>query len=48
MDEPEALRVASAVGASCVRALGTTAGVFTRVELDAFVAAHHLPVAREG
>lgn len=46
MDEPTALRIASAVGASCVRALGTTAGVFTRPELDAFVAANALPVIR--
>lgn len=46
MDEPTALRIASAVGASCVRALGTTAGVFTRPELDAFVAANPLPIRR--
>jgi sugar/nucleoside kinase (ribokinase family) len=31
------LRLASAVGASCVRAIGTTTGVFTRAELDAFL-----------
>jgi sugar/nucleoside kinase (ribokinase family) len=38
---PEAcLRLASAVGASCVRAIGTTAGVFTRREADEFLAGH--------
>lgn len=37
MDDPRALRIASAVGASCVRALGTTAGVFNRPELESFV-----------
>jgi sugar/nucleoside kinase (ribokinase family) len=40
------LRLASAVGASCVRALGTTAGVFTRTEAEAFVATHTLPIER--
>jgi sugar/nucleoside kinase (ribokinase family) len=40
------LRVASAVGASCVRAIGTTTGVFTRAELDAFLAANALRVER--
>jgi sugar/nucleoside kinase (ribokinase family) len=33
----DCLRMASAVGASCVRAIGTTAGVFTRAELEAFL-----------
>jgi sugar/nucleoside kinase (ribokinase family) len=37
-------KLASAVGASCVRAVGTTAGVFTRAEADAFIAAQDLPV----
>lgn len=46
MDEPAALRVASAVGASCVRALGTTAGVFNRKELDTFVRENPLKVGR--
>jgi sugar/nucleoside kinase (ribokinase family) len=36
-DAAGCLRLASAVGASCVRAVGTTTGVFTRAELDAFV-----------
>ena len=44
MSEPEALRIASAVGASCVRALGTTAGVFNRLELDTFVRQHPLEI----
>lgn len=44
MDEPAALRVASAVGASCVRALGTTAGVFNRQELDAFLRENPLKI----
>jgi sugar/nucleoside kinase (ribokinase family) len=39
-----ALTIASAVGASCVRALGTTQGIFTRTELDEFLASHHLAV----
>jgi len=34
--ELDSLKLASAVGASCVRAVGTTAGVFTRDEADAF------------
>jgi sugar/nucleoside kinase (ribokinase family) len=33
----ECLRLGSAVGASCVRAIGTTTGVFTRSELETFV-----------
>lgn len=47
MDEPRALRIASAVGASCVRALGTTAGVFDRSELDTFVREHPLEIRTE-
>jgi sugar/nucleoside kinase (ribokinase family) len=43
-DEPGCLTLASAVGASCVRAVGTTAGVFTRAEAEAFLAGHELPV----
>ncbi len=42
----DCLRIASAVGASCVRAIGTTAGVFTAEECDAFLARHSLPVER--
>jgi sugar/nucleoside kinase (ribokinase family) len=42
--ELECLKLASAVGASCVRAVGTTAGVFTREEADDFIAHHKLAV----
>jgi sugar/nucleoside kinase (ribokinase family) len=42
----DCLRMASAVGASCVRAIGTTTGVFTRAECDAFLAANQLRVER--
>jgi sugar/nucleoside kinase (ribokinase family) len=42
--EFECLKLASAVGASCVRALGTTEGIFTREEADAFLRRHHLNV----
>ena len=38
--ELECLKLASAVGASCVRAVGTTAGVFTRAEADEFLRRH--------
>jgi sugar/nucleoside kinase (ribokinase family) len=46
--ELDCLKLASAVGASCVRAIGTTAGVFTRAEAEAYVKQHevklsHLP-----
>jgi sugar/nucleoside kinase (ribokinase family) len=44
LDELGCLTLASAVGASCVRAIGTTAGVFTRSEADAFLARHTLSV----
>lgn len=37
LSEPDCLKLASAVGASCVRAVGTTAGIFTRPEADAFL-----------
>lgn len=37
MDEEGCLRIGSAVGASCVRAIGTTTGVFTRSELEVFL-----------
>jgi sugar/nucleoside kinase (ribokinase family) len=42
--ELECLKLASAAGASCVRAVGTTAGVFTRAEADEFIRRHELPV----
>lgn len=38
------LRLASALGASCVRAVGTTPGVFTRAECDDFLARHSLSI----
>ena len=43
-DEMGCLAFASAIGASCVRAVGTTAGVFTREEAEAFLATHRLEV----
>jgi sugar/nucleoside kinase (ribokinase family) len=42
--ELECLKLASAVGASCVRAIGTTDGVFTRDEAEAFIGRHELAV----
>jgi sugar/nucleoside kinase (ribokinase family) len=42
--ELDCLKLASAVGASCVRAVGTTAGVFTRAEAEEFIARHQLSV----
>ena len=42
--EIECLKLASAVGASCVRAVGTTAGVFTRAEAEEFVGRHELAI----
>lgn len=44
LGELDCLRLASAVGASCVRAVGTTAGIFTRPEADAFIQRHELTV----
>lgn len=44
LSESDCLKLASAVGASCVRAVGTTAGIFTRPEADAFIRQHELPV----
>jgi len=40
----ECLRFGSALGASCVRQMGATTGVFTRDELEAFLVAHALPI----
>jgi sugar/nucleoside kinase (ribokinase family) len=42
----DCLRVASALGASCVRALGTTPGVFTRTECEEFLLTHNLDIER--
>jgi sugar/nucleoside kinase (ribokinase family) len=44
LHELDCLKLASATGASCVRAVGASAGVFTRKEADAFIAAHPLEV----
>lgn len=38
--EIDCLKLASAVGASCVRAVGTTAGVFSRPEAEEFLRRH--------
>jgi len=46
MDEEDCLRVASALGASCVRAIGTTPGVFTRPECEVFMREHVLQIER--
>jgi len=46
MDAEGCLRVASALGASCVRAIGTTPGVFTRPECEAFMREQALRVER--
>jgi sugar/nucleoside kinase (ribokinase family) len=42
----DCVRVASALGASCVRAVGTTTGVFTRAECEEFLRRHTLPIER--
>jgi sugar/nucleoside kinase (ribokinase family) len=42
LGEKECLALASALGASCVRAIGTTAGVFTRAEAEEFMRANPL------
>jgi sugar/nucleoside kinase (ribokinase family) len=46
--ELECLRLASAVGASCVRAIGTTAGVFTRAEANEFMNRHEVAITNLG
>ncbi len=42
----DCLRYASALGASCVRAVGTTPGVFTRAECEAFLRDNVLKIER--
>jgi sugar/nucleoside kinase (ribokinase family) len=42
----DCLRTASALGASCVRAIGTTPGVFTRPECEAFLHEQTLTIER--
>jgi sugar/nucleoside kinase (ribokinase family) len=44
--EMDCLTLASAVGASCVRQVGATAGVFRREEADEFLARHEIPIER--
>ena len=44
LPELECLKLASAVGASCVRAVGTTAGIFSRVEARQFIESHEIAV----
>jgi sugar/nucleoside kinase (ribokinase family) len=44
LDEVSCLKLASAVGASCVRGIGTTAAVFTRAEADAFIAQNPIEI----
>jgi sugar/nucleoside kinase (ribokinase family) len=46
LEAEDCLRVASALGASCVQAIGTTPGVFTRPECEAFLAEHALRIER--
>jgi len=46
LDPEDCLRVASALGASCVRAIGTTPGVFTRDECEAFMKDRDLKIER--
>lgn len=46
MSTEDCLRYASALGASCVRAIGTTPGVFTRPECEEFIARHELKIER--
>ena len=45
-DEAGCLRIASALGASCVRAVGTTTGVFTRAECEGFLEGNALKIER--
>ncbi len=42
LDEKRCLALASALGASCVRTIGTTAGVFTRAQAETFIREHPL------
>jgi sugar/nucleoside kinase (ribokinase family) len=46
LEAEDCLRVASALGASCVRSIGTTPGVFTRAECEAFLGEHTLRIER--
>jgi len=44
LETEDCLRYASALGASCVRAVGTTPGVFTKTECDEFLKRHTLKI----
>jgi sugar/nucleoside kinase (ribokinase family) len=44
LDPRGCLELASALGASCVRAIGTTPGVFTSAECAAFLSQNHLTI----
>lgn len=44
MGPEDCLRIASALGASCVRAIGTTPGVFTRAECEEFLRGERLRI----
>jgi sugar/nucleoside kinase (ribokinase family) len=46
MEPEDCLRFASALGASCVRAIGTTPGVFTRAECEAFLKTNELKIEK--
>lgn len=46
MSTEDCVRVASALGASCVRAIGTTPGVFTWSECEEFLKKHTLAIER--
>jgi sugar/nucleoside kinase (ribokinase family) len=46
LDAEGCLRLASALGASCVRAIGTTPGVFTRAECEQFLREQTLAIER--
>lgn len=46
LDAEDCLRVASALGASCVRAIGTTPGVFTKTECETFLETNSLRIKR--
>ncbi len=46
MSPGECLRWGSAMGASCVRSIGATDSVFTRDEVEAYLAANPLPMSR--
>jgi sugar/nucleoside kinase (ribokinase family) len=46
MSPEDCLRLASALGASCVRAIGTTPGVFTRSECEEFLRKNALRIER--